>query len=116
MVMVNNDFVFQRIVNFIEKNKYNNFGLFKRPLPLTRMTTLENDLRISCSDAEEFFVEFLKEFPFDTSNLNLSDYFYSEGFWLLPSLNKQRTPLPITLGMLENAVIAGTWINNNSDS
>lgn len=80
----------------------------KYRFPLTPEITLEEDLKITGDDADEFIIAFGKEFNVDISEFDFSKYFDAEGqgclnlfFWKPP--NKA----PITLGDLYNAVIAG---------
>ncbi len=78
--------------------------------PLTRDTTLREDLRLWGDDAVEFIAEFGKKFDVDLSELQLEKYFPPEGDLILPALlralrlRKQPKYITITLGDLEESI------------
>jgi acyl carrier protein len=86
--------------------------LFKRK-PITRETTIEEDLKITGDDSDEFLIAFGKEFKVNVSDFKIGDYFGSEGDPVLRTLNrilsrgKKRSKKTLTIGHLEKAVLAG---------
>ncbi len=52
---------------------------------------------------------FASKFNVDKGDYRSSDYFGSEGLWLLSIFRKTTPTLPITLGMLHIAAREGTW-------
>jgi acyl carrier protein len=110
------DVIFENLKKFI----YNQgFGytlpfpfLFKKKV-LTRESCIESDLRISGDDADEFLVDFGKEFKVNISKFPIGDYFNDEGDPWLPALlrsilgRKARKAKSLTIGQLEKAVLAG---------
>lgn len=50
-----------------------------------------HDLNIYGEDARDFFKRFSKAFEVDITNFNFSDYFPSEGDWILPNLIRMLT-------------------------
>jgi hypothetical protein len=114
--------LWQDIVDFVNSNGYNNRFLFKngtfftKPEILTRKTSLEDDLGITGDDGVEFLEEFHEQFPFDIGDFGTFGYYFSdEGFSLFAFLFKKEKRLPLTLGMLEQAVIDGVWDSKKLD-
>ena len=85
---------------------------------ITRSTQIEDDLGVSGDDAVEFIIAFGKEFNVDISKFMASDYFSSEGDFILPALvrfftkKKKRERKCFTVGHLEKAVMAGKLDEN----
>jgi acyl carrier protein len=86
--------------------------LFKRKL-ISRHTRLQEDLRITGDDSDEFMAAFGKEFNVDVKNFRIGDYFDDEGDPILPSIIRtlfgktKRTTKTLTIGQLEKSVRAG---------
>lgn len=80
---------------------------------ITSETKLEDDLGVSGDDAVEFIIAFGKEFNVDVSHFMAADYFEPEGDVILPSVlrfltgRKKPPKKTLTVGHLENAVVAG---------
>ncbi|TQV61997.1 MAG: DUF1493 family protein [Sulfurovum sp.] len=107
--------LWQDIVNFVNKNTCNQ-NLFSPAIALTRKTSLEDDLGITGDDGVDFLEEFHERFPFDIGDFGtLGYYFRGEGFSLFAFLFKKEKRLPLTLGMLERAVIDGVWDSKKLD-
>lgn len=74
---------------------------------------MEEDLRITGDDADEFLIEFGKIFSVDVSNFPVGDYFGDDGDSILPAIirmftgRKKRKTKRLTIGDLEKAIIAG---------
>ena len=124
MVTPENETAFLKIVDFIENNKYNDFGLFKKSLKLTRATTIENDLGITGDDATDFMVDFSKTFGIDLEKFDPCCYFELEGFLyglFMPFFSKatndciKKKKHQITLGMLAQSAVDGVWDSNKGD-
>jgi hypothetical protein len=124
MVKLENEAVFLKIVDFIEKNKYNDFGIFKKPLKLSRATTIENDLGITGDDANDFMADFSKTFEVNLEKFDPCCYFELEGFLyglFMPFYSKaikdciRKKKRQITLGMLEQSVVDGIWDSDKID-
>ncbi|PWU02598.1 MAG: hypothetical protein C5B52_05085 [Bacteroidetes bacterium] len=106
---------FDRIVNFVEKQRW------KYKKKLSRSTTLERDLGITGDEADEFMLAFFKEFNIDYSSFDPSNYFGVEYFDFLGlsklmlrlkgTKNGQKETKDLTLGDLERVVLAGKWID-----
>src|SRR4051812_48318497 len=102
-----NDEIFERIQNFVEKERW------KYNFPLTREIRLEEDLDITGDDSVEFITAFGKEFNVDISKFMLADYFNGEGIDILSPIVKLITGKSkpakkiLTLGHLEKSVVAG---------
>lgn len=56
-----------------------------------REVRIYHDLNIYGDDATDFLKKFSKAFEVDIANFNYSDYFPSEGDWILPSLIRMLT-------------------------
>jgi hypothetical protein len=109
-MVVNETKLWQEIVDFVNKNGYNQNGLFSPIIVLTRKTSLENELGITGDDGIEFLEEFQNRFPFDIGDFGkLGYYFDSEGFPSFSFFFTKKKKLSLTLGMLEQAVIDGIW-------
>lgn len=110
------DEIFNRLKTFISEQ---GFGytlpfpfLFKKK-EITRETSIERDLRITGDDADEFLIDFGKEFNVDVSQFPIGNYFGDEGDPILPAIlriftgKKKRQTKELTIYHLEKAVIAG---------
>jgi hypothetical protein len=101
-----NNAIFEKLKQFIIKERWDDE-------PITRDTTIEDDLAITGDDADEFLVAFGKEFNVDVSKFPAGDYFDDEGDPILPAIirfltnKKKRKRKPLTVGQLEKAIIAG---------
>lgn len=76
---------------------------------ITRATNLVSDLGLTGDDAFEFMEKYAALFDVKQGDYDSSNYFESEGLWLLPRLRKHKAKIPITLGMLEIAACDGEW-------
>ncbi len=76
---------------------------------LTRNTNLVSDLGLVGDDAYEFMEKYATIFGVKRGDFDSSNYFDSEGLWILPRLKKQKPKMQITLGMLELAAHEGEW-------
>ncbi|MDH5381448.1 MAG: DUF1493 family protein [Cyclobacteriaceae bacterium] len=87
-----------------ERGKYRN--------PLIRETALEQDLKITGDDSDEFILAFSKEFNVDISDFDIGKYFSDEGgLSILHVLFGKKTgKTPLTLGDLEKAVETGKLV------
>lgn len=94
---------FDKIEEFVKKER----GKYRKPL--TQKTTLEQDLKITGDDADEFIIAFGKEFNVNISKFDFGKYFNDEGGMsvLFVLLGKRTKKPPLTLGGLEKAVEAG---------
>ena len=69
---------------------------------------LEEDLKITGTDAIELIIEFGKQFNVNVSNFMAADYFEPEGLNMLSLLLPKKTnKKTLTIGHLEKAVLAG---------
>ncbi|MBN9284147.1 MULTISPECIES: DUF1493 family protein [Flavobacterium] len=99
--------IFENIKQFIIRERW------EYDFPLTRDTSIQEDLLIYGDDAVEFIVKFGKEFSVNVSNFMAADYFRAEGGINLPPVIAQLFPKKnkgykeLTIGDLEKAVIAG---------
>lgn len=72
-------------------------------IPISRTTSLENDLGITGLDAERLIIEFGKKFKIEISNFSFRTYFNDE-----PSIfETSREVKSFTLAHLEKALLAG---------
>jgi acyl carrier protein len=94
------DEIFIRLKNFIIMQSW------EYDFPLTRTTTVENDLMITGDDAVDFLVAYGKEFNVDLSNFMAADYFDGEGMDILGLRDSKKKKI-LTIGHLENGIIAG---------
>ncbi len=99
---------FNDLLKFIEKQRW------EYPFPLDRNIRMYEDLKIRGDDAVEFFEAFSVEFSVDISNFEISKYFKGEGeisfveiFNFLKGKKRQIKYSTITIGDLENAILAG---------
>lgn len=106
-----NDEVFYRLKEFIFKQGFGykySFPFSFRKKELTRETTIENDLKITGDDADDFIIAFGIEFNVDVRMFPIGDYFRDEGDSILPTiLGKEQKSKVLTIGQLEKAVMAG---------
>lgn len=111
-----NDEIFNKLKKFVTDQ---GFGytlpwpfLFKKK-KINRDTSLEDDLKITGDDSDEFLIAFGKEFNVDVSKFPIGDYFGDEGDTILPAITgvftgkTKRQTKKLTIRDLENAVIAG---------
>jgi len=71
--------------------------------PITRETSIENDLGITGEEAAELLSSFAERFKVDISRFEFKEYFNDE-----PTVfTYTRKLLPFTIGHLERAMIAG---------
>jgi len=102
---------FELVLHFV-KNQIGKHNFF-----LTKETTIENDLRITGDDADEFMIEFFKEFQIDVKDYDFRNHFEVEGFALfnlakligLKTYHSNKETIPITLGHLEKVVKMKKW-------
>ena len=99
--------IFDKIKKFVIKQT------FDRNMTWTRDTVLQTEVGLRGDDAVEFIIAFGKLFSVDVSNFIAVNYFSPEGDTTIPDFidwirGKKKEPiLPLTLGDLEKAVIAG---------
>ncbi|GKT23491.1 DUF1493 family protein [Acidovorax sp. SUPP3334] len=85
------------------------FRQLGQKIEYTPNTDLVKDLGLTGDDAFQFMEAFALKFNVDKGDYRSSDYFGSEGLWLLSMFKKPAPTLPITLGMLLVAAREGTW-------
>jgi hypothetical protein len=80
-----------------------------RPLPadLNAATDLRKDLRMAEEDAEDLLAKLFPNFGIDPGDFDFTRYFPSEGLW--PFGRSKPGPVPLTVGMLAKAAVAGVW-------
>lgn len=80
-----------------------------RPLPaaLDAGTDLRKDLRMAEEDAEDLLAKLFSDFGIDPGDFDFTRYFPSEGLW--PFGRSKPGPVPLTVGMLAKASVAGVW-------
>ena len=89
------------------------FPLLWKKKKITRETEVENDLGIYGDDADEFLIDFGKEFSVDVSQFPIGEYFSDEGDFILPAIirsftnTKKRGRKSFTVGHLEKAIFSG---------
>ncbi|WP_167759994.1 DUF1493 family protein [Paraburkholderia pallida] len=101
-----------RLVDFVRATT----GASKRK-PITADTKLEDDLGVSGIEAEAFMEKFFDAFKVDIGDFSFDRYFVNEGSGIILSLitllsRKRRealTRVPVTVGMLADAVASGRW-------
>jgi hypothetical protein len=102
-----NDKIFEKLKSFIIKERW------EYDFPITRETSIEQDLNIYGDDSDEFLIAFGKEFNVNVSQFPIGDYFSGEGDKILPAIirfftnRKKRERKILTVGHLEKAVIEG---------
>jgi hypothetical protein len=76
-------------------------------------TDISKDLGVDGDDAEEFMLNFQREFNVDLSNFRFDRYFCGEGFQLIPAikaaLGKGALRAPLKVAMLFDAASLGHW-------
>ncbi|MDA8445061.1 DUF1493 family protein [Paracidovorax valerianellae] len=80
-----------------------------KKIDYTPDTDLVKDMGLTGDDAFQFMETFASKFNVDKGDYRSSDYFGSEGLWLLSIFKKPAPTLPITLGMLFIAAREGNW-------
>lgn len=90
--------------------------MFGGPLKLTRDSRIEEDLRITGIDAVEFIDKWAETFGVDVKNFPYKRYFGPDTLDVVRSIlglfsSRYRDPelVPLTLGMLEEAMRVGRW-------
>lgn len=99
-----NNEIFEKVKSFIVEIR----GNYK--INLDQETQLEKDLKITGDDASEFMEDFSMKFNVDISNLNLDEYFASEGTFSLYKLifsGRKTGKKTMTIGDLVRGVMAG---------
>lgn len=86
-----------------------------RNMAYTRDTDLVGDLGLTGDDAFIFMEKYAAQFHVKRGDYDPSNYFESEGLWLLPRWGRKRPKRRITLGMLEAAARTGEWISSELD-
>ncbi|WP_269506497.1 DUF1493 family protein [Burkholderia sp. IMCC1007] len=91
---------------------------------LTKGHAVEGELDITDDDAVEFMESFFDKFPVQVEDFELNRYFSGEGFSLievaLMAFSRKRREkydkVPLTLGMLYQAILDGEWNNQRLES
>ncbi|VWC21580.1 acyl carrier protein [Burkholderia lata] len=91
---------------------------------LTKCHAIEGDLDITGDDAVEFMESFFEKFPVQVGDFDFNRYFSGEGFSLievaLMAFSRKRRAkydkVPLTLGMLYQAILDGEWNNLRLES
>jgi hypothetical protein len=104
--------IWEELESFIRKEA----GVGNKKI-LAKSDTLERDLDITGDDAEDFMGNFFLTFKVDHGDFSLDQYFSGEGFnpfemiaMIFSKKTRQKYDKePVTLGMLEAAVLAGVW-------
>lgn len=81
---------------------------------LSSETSLFHDLGVDGDDANEFFESYFEKFSVLPGDIDLNDYFSSEGFNLIGIIIdiffRKTPPLkPMTISMLAKAIELGEW-------
>lgn len=88
---------FAELVSFIRDN----IGEYE--MPITKETSIEDDLGVSGDEADRLVIAVSKRFNFNMENFKFGRYFNDE-----PSIfDTSRMVKPFTVGHLEKAIIAG---------
>lgn len=104
---MNNNEVFEKLNQFVTEQRW------EYDFPLTKDTTVKEELKITGDDAVDFLIAYGKKFNVDVSHFMAADYFDGEGDVILPaiirSITGKKKPLKkiLTLGHLEKGIIAG---------
>ncbi|MET1535903.1 DUF1493 family protein [Burkholderia sola] len=91
---------------------------------LTKDHAVEGDLDITGDDAVEFMERFFDKFPVQVGDFEFNRYFSGEGFSLIEvarmAFSRKRREkydkVPLTLGMLYQAILDGEWSNQRLES
>ncbi|WP_175977876.1 DUF1493 family protein [Burkholderia sp. BCC1047] len=91
---------------------------------LTKSHAIEGDLDITGDDAVEFMERFFNKFPVQVGDFEFNRYFSEEGFSLIEVARtvfsrkhrKKYDKVPLTLGMLYQAILDGEWNNQRLES
>lgn len=84
---------------------------------ISRTDSLEGDLSLSGDEAFDFMEKYFEHFSVERGNYAFQRYFFDEGFNLLEILampfskrvRQKYERLPLTVGMLEQAIESGIW-------
>ncbi|MBV8271967.1 MAG: DUF1493 family protein [Cupriavidus sp.] len=84
---------------------------------ISRTDSLEGDLSLSGDEALDFMEKYFEHFRIERGNYAFQRYFSEEGFNLVEILatpfskriRQKYERLPLTVGMLEQAIEAGIW-------
>lgn len=113
-----NDNIWDELEIFIRKEA----GVFPGK-NLDRDTSLEDDLDITGDDAVDFMRNFFDYFNVDIGDIDLRRYFYGEGSFLYIFIklifnkkSEKSKMLPLTLRMLEKAIILKKWDTNTIEN
>lgn len=91
---------------------------------LTKGHAVEGDLDITGDDAIEFMESFFDKFPVQVGDFEFNRYFSGEGFSLIEVARMvfsrkhqaKYDKVPLTLGMLYQAILDGEWNNQRLES
>lgn len=106
-----NNTLSNEVIEFVYKQRW------KYKIKLTRDTVLEDDLKITGDDANDFMKSFFNEFDIEIRNFESGTFFGDDGFslinlsWLFSRKKKRSQPTPLTLGHLEKVIELGYWID-----
>jgi acyl carrier protein len=104
---MNDEEIFERLKKFVIKQRW------EYDFPLTKDTTVEEELKITGDDAVDFLIAYGKNFNVDVSHFMAADYFDGEGDVILPAIirimtgKKKPFKKTLTLGHLEKGIMAG---------
>lgn len=107
-----NSDVWDNLESFVRKES----GIFSDKT-LNRDTSLEDDLDITGDDSDTFMERFFNYFSVDVGDFDIDRYFLGEGgnflSLLVNAIFKRNAEkfhkIPLTLGMLEKAIILKKW-------
>lgn len=98
--------LYDKILHFVSSET-------KTRKPLSFETDIARDLGVDGDDAEEFMLNFQREFNVDLSNFRFDEYFGEEGFRLIPAiksaLGKGEARAPLKIAILFDAAAHGQW-------
>lgn len=122
--MVKDDYIWENLVAYVENNywKLPKLYYFFKPNEerfMARDTSICDDIRVEGIDADELIYGFIEKFDVNEGDYEHYAYFTGEGFGYdfygakATKKLKQKYgydfPLPMTLGMLEQAAKNGVW-------
>lgn len=114
-----NQFTWNELEGFVRREA----GVSAKKI-LTKGHAIEGDLDITGDDAVEFMERFFDKFPVQVGDSEFNRYFSGEGFSLIEVVRmafsrKRREKydkVPLTLGMLYQAILDGEWSNQRLES
>ncbi|WP_090328014.1 DUF1493 family protein [Duganella sp. CF517] len=113
------NYIWNELENFVRKE----VGVFPAKI-LKRDTSLEDDLDVTGDDSDIFMEKFFGHFQVNVGDFDIDRYFSGEGGGLLGMLTKaillknagKPNKIPLTLGMLEKAIVLKIWDTKQIES